>query len=264
MADPPRVLAIHEAATSAEVWRPLAGALGADAPLAAYDRRGWGRSGAPVDYRRTTIEEQTADAEAAIDALGGGPVAVCGAGIAALVALELAVHRPERVAAALLVEPPLLALVPEATPAISADVEAIRRTVTVAGARLGEDADPRIAAAAGATAALELYLGGSLAALGGGAERIPAEIARSAEPSPFALFAEVAAISGWTLPLARLPAIEVPVAVAVAGSTPPFLCRAAEALVSRLPGSDLRELPGSGLAQLDSPGELAAIVLELG
>jgi pimeloyl-ACP methyl ester carboxylesterase len=255
---------VHEAATSSEVWRPLAAAVGGRAPGAAYDRRGWGRSGAPEDYRRTTIEEQTADAEAAIEALGVGPATVTGAGIGAIVALELAVHRPELVAAVVLVEPPLLALVPEATPAISADVEAIRRTVTAAGERLEEGTDPRTAAAAGASAALELYLGGSLGALGAGAERIPDELARAAEPSPFALFAEVAAISGWTLPLAQLPALGPPAAVVLAGSTPPFLRRAAEELVARLPGADLREVSGPGLAQLGSPEELAAVCLELG
>jgi pimeloyl-ACP methyl ester carboxylesterase len=260
----PAVLGIHEAATSSEVWRPLAAALGDRAPLAAYDRRGWGRSGAPPDYRRTTVEEQTADAEAAIEALGGWPLVVVGAGIGAIVALELAVHRAELVAAAVLVEPPLLALVPEATPAISADVEAIRRTVIAAGERLDEGTDPREAATAGAKAALELHLAGSLGALGGGAERIPEEIARAADPSPFALFAEVAAISGWTLPLAELPVLGPPAAVVVTGSTPPFLRRAAEALIARLPGADLRELPGSGLPQLGSPDELAAIALELG
>ena len=217
-----------------------------------------------MDYRRTTIEEQTADAEAAIAAVGPGPVTVCGAGIGAMVALELAIHRPELVGAAVLVEPPLLALVGEATPAISADVEAIRRAVTAAGERLSENAGPRAAAAAGADAALDLSRGGSLAALGAGAERIPADIAAEARHSPFALFAEVAAISGWTLPLARLPTIEAPTAVVLARSTPPFLRRAGEALVTRLPGADLREVPAAGLAQLDSPGELAAIALELG
>jgi pimeloyl-ACP methyl ester carboxylesterase len=199
-----------------------------------------------------------------IEAAGDGPVTVVGAGIGALVAIELIVERPELVAGALLVEPPLLALVPDATPAISADVEAIRRTVTQAGERLEEGTDPRDAARAGAAAALELYLGGSLAALGAGAERIPEQVALEARPSPFALFAEVAAISGWTLPLGRLPTIDAPVAVAISGSTPPFLRRAAEALVTRLPGADLREVSGSGLPQLGSPDELAATVLELG
>ncbi len=46
------------------------------------------------------------------------------------------------------------------------------------------------------------------------------------------------------LPLAELPSLGPPAAVVVAGSTPPFLRRAAEALSSRLPGADLRELAG--------------------
>ena len=258
------ILCIHETATSAAVWRPLADIEGGKALVAAYDRRGWGGSGAPPDYRRTTIEEHAADAEAVIDALGSRAVTVCGAGIGAVIALELTVHRPELVSAAMLVEPPLFALVPEATAPISADVEAIRKATVSAGARIADDAEPSEAAAAGAKAARELYLGGGLAVLGAGSERIPPELADADHANPFVLFAEVAAISGWTLPLAELPALAQPIAVAVASSTPPFVRRAAEALSSRLPGADLRELPAGGLPQLDSPAELASVLSELG
>lgn len=262
-AEGPSILCLHETAGSAELWRPLATALSGRARLVAYDRRGWGRSGAPEDYRRTTIEEQALDVEAVIEALGAGPPIVCGAGLGAVVALELSVHRAELVSAALLIEPPLLALVPEATATISADVEAIRRTTAAIGTRLDGDAGPREAAAAGARAALELYLGGGLGALGLGAERIPGALADPDQVSPYALFAEVAAISGWTLPLGELPSLGPPVAVVIADSTPPFVRRAAESLTVRLPGADMRELPAAGLPQLDCPDELAEVLLEL-
>src|SRR5687768_7853396 len=109
----PAVVGIHEGATSSAVWHPLAEAIEPRATVAAYDRRGWGRSGAPPDYRRTTIGEQTADLLAVLDALAVDRAVLCGSGIGAVVALEAAVRQPDRVAAVVLVEPPLFALVPE-------------------------------------------------------------------------------------------------------------------------------------------------------
>ena len=258
------VLCLHETASSADVWRPLADALAGRATVHAYDRRGWGRSLAPAGYRRTTVPEHAADAEAVIDSLGERPLTLCGAGFGAIVALELTLRRRDLVSAALLVEPPILALVSEATPLISADVEAIRRTTAAATARLPDTAGPGEAAEQGARAALELFRGGALGALGAGAERAPEELAAGAIASPFALFAEIAATSGWQPPLAELPGLSVPVTVAVARSTPPIVRRAAEALARRLPDRELRELPGRGLPQLDAADELASLVLESG
>ena len=256
----PVVVCVHETATSGEVWRPLAEELGSGVRVTAYDRRGWGRSGAPADYRRTTIGEQAADLAAVA---GEEEVVLCGAGIGAMVVLEFAVRGAGRIRGVLMIEPPLLSLVPEATPAISADVEAIRRAVTAAASRVGDEATPAATAQAGADAALDLFLGGGLGALGAGAERIPDRIARTATNGSFALFAEVAATSAWELPLAELAMLEFPVATAVSRSTPPFVRRAAEALAARLPGGDLRELAGSGLPQLGSSEELAVALREL-
>lgn len=261
--DDPALLCLHETASSAEVWRPLAEALAGRARIHAYDRRGWGRSRAPADYRRTTVPEQAGDATAVIDSLGGRPLTVCGAGFGAIVALELALRRSELVSGALLVEPPLLALLPEATPLISADVDAIRAATAAAVARLDETAGPGETAERGARAALELFRGGGLRALGGGAERIPEELAAGAMTNPSALFAEIAAASGWSLPLAELPALSVPVTIAVAGSTPPLVRRAAERLAERLPDGPPRELSARGLPQLDAADELASLALEL-
>jgi pimeloyl-ACP methyl ester carboxylesterase len=256
----PAVLCLHETATSAEVWRPLAEALGTRAAVTAYDRRGWGRSGAPDDYRRTTIGEQAGDAEAVISSAAAGPVILCGAGIGAVIALELAVKRPAGVAGAILIEPPLFSLVPEATPVISADVEAIRRATLAASGRAG--ADPAEAAARGARAAAELYLSGSLEALGAGAERIPDELGARAASGPFALFAEPAAVSAWTIPLAELRNLAAPTAVVTSTSTPPFLRRAGEAVAAKMP-AERREVQAAGLPQLEAAGELAELVLEL-
>lgn len=255
----PTVLCLHESAASSEIWRPLAAALEDRATLIAPDRRGWGSSGAPPDYRRTTIAEQAADAEAVIEACEAAPLALCGAGIGAIVALELAVERPALVRSAVMIEPPLYSLVPEATEAISADVAAIRRAAALATEGI-EQPDPRELARRAAAAALDLYRSGSLAALGAGVERIPGSLAGAEAEGSFALFAEIAAISAWTIPLARLGAIECAATVVVSRTTPPLARAAAEALSARLLGDGLRELTTGELPQLDGAGELAELL----
>src|SRR5262245_21288567 len=115
------IVLIHETATSAAIWEPLAAALSDDARVIAYDRRGWDESSAPEDYRRTTIEEQSEDAAALIEATAGGPATVAGAGVGAVIALDLVLRRPDLVSAALLVEPPVLQLLPIATEALTDD-----------------------------------------------------------------------------------------------------------------------------------------------
>ena len=111
-----------------------------------YDRRGWGASSAPDGYRRTTIEEQSEDAAVLLDSIDAGAAVVCGAGVGAVIALDLVMRRPELVAGAVLVEPPLLALLPAATEALSDDRAALQDAV----------------ADRGAEGAVELYLSGAL------------------------------------------------------------------------------------------------------
>ena len=75
----------------------------------------------PTGYRRTTVEEQSEDAAALIESAAEAPAVVCGAGLGAVIALDLLLRRPELVSGAVLIEPPLLALVPAATEALSED-----------------------------------------------------------------------------------------------------------------------------------------------
>lgn len=241
------VLCLHETATSSEVWRPLAGALGDRARTIAPDRRGWGRSEAPEGYARTTIGEQSEDAATLLAERADGPAVVCGAGLGAVAALDLLLRRPELAGAALLVEPPLLAFVPEATEALSAD-----RALLTEAVRDG-----------GPTAGLSACLGGALPALGAGAERIPEPIAATAWERPMSLFAELGAVSAWELPLEAMAACRAPTRVILADSTPPLLRRAAEALVPRLHGAAVTSLAVDGLPHLDAAPELAELALSL-
>jgi pimeloyl-ACP methyl ester carboxylesterase len=239
-------LLIHDTATTAAVWEAAARAISEDGRAIAYDRRGWGASGSPDGYRRTTVEEQSEDAAALAGSLELEPVVACGAGAGAIVALDLLLRRPELVRAAVLIEPPLLQLLPSATEALSAD----RGRLEVAAAS-GEDV-------------IELILSGVLPALGPGVARLPAELGVAARERPASVVAELGLASGWRLPLARLAEAERPSVIVTCDSTPPLVREGSAALAARLAGSEARQVDsGAPPPPLGAAEELAAIAVEL-
>jgi pimeloyl-ACP methyl ester carboxylesterase len=239
----PALALVHETGTTSEAWRGIARRLG-ELPGKAvlYDRRGWGRSSAPEDYRRTTIEEQSEDL-AELLAMHG-PATLCGAGIGAVIVLDLILRRPDLVAGGALVEPHLPGVVPEATAALSEDRAALENATREGGL----------------DAVVDLYLTGGLAALGSGAERLPAELTEAARERPASLVAELGATTGWAMPLHRLGGAEQPVAIVTAAGTPALMQAAAKFLAERLPGAELHQLPGEGPPHLGAPDELSRLV----
>jgi pimeloyl-ACP methyl ester carboxylesterase len=238
---------LHETAATAAIWDSLVDAIGPDARTIALDRRGWGASDAPDQYVATTIEEQAVDADAVLREAEATPAVVCGAGLGAVVALELLLRHREAARAAVLVEPTMLSLLPEATEGIAGDREAITQAI----------------GGGGAEAAVDLYLGGGLAFLGAGAERIPDGIGASARERAFSLFAELGAVPAWSLRMGEMLALETPSRLVIGGSTPPVLRSAAEQLSMRLGATELADLGGEGLPHLGAARRLADTIREL-
>jgi pimeloyl-ACP methyl ester carboxylesterase len=243
----PPLLCLHETAALGAIWDPLLEAVGADARVIAPDRRGWGSSGAPEQYVATTIEEQAADAAGLLERIGAVPALICGSGLGAVVALELLLRRRDLAPAAILIEPPLLAYLPEATEGIAADRQAIADAVQGGGPE----------------AAVDLYLGGGLPHLGPGAKRIPESVGAAARERPLSLFAELGAVPAWSLRTAEMVAAEAPSRIVCASSTPALLRSAAEQLAVRLGGSELVELEGDGLPHVGAAAQLAEQVRQL-
>src|SRR5919108_1926377 len=241
------LLLIHESAATSEVWEPLSEAVTDRARAISYDRRGWGSSSAPEGYRRTTVAEQSEDAAVLIESIDAGPVVAVGAGVGAVIALDVLLRRPGLVAGAVLIEPPLLQLLPVATEALSDD----RRRLEAATAA-GEDV-------------IGLYLSGGLPALGPGVARLPDGIRSAARGRPAAVIAELGLAAGWRLPLPRLARVDRPVAIVTATSTPPLLRDASAALARRLRAGSSHELEaGERPPHLGAPAEVATIAAELG
>lgn len=203
----PAVLLVHAMGRDARSWSEALDALAAAGARAiAFDRRGYGSSGAPEPYVATTVQEQSQDAGALLQALAAAPAVLAGAGFGALVVLELLVRRPQLALGAVLVDPPLHAFVAEATKAL-ADERALLEKALREG---------------GPGAAVRAWLG------------------ESAEPAPAAaghagFFADYAGQSSWSPSRRELRAIAVEVVVVTGPSSPAHVVAAADAVAALVP-----------------------------
>jgi pimeloyl-ACP methyl ester carboxylesterase len=179
-----------------------------------YDRRGYGGSGAPEPYVGTTVMEQAEDAAALLGALGVSAAVVAGIGFGALIALDLAVRHGDLVRALVAADPPLYAFVPEANEELAEQ----RRVLQDSMATGGPDA------------AVEAWLAG---------RADPDALAR-AKASHQGFFADYAGLASWPVTRAQLRALTVPVTIVTSESTPWHVARAAEAVVSLVPGAERR------------------------
>ncbi len=123
----PSVVFVHGAGGAPPGWAEAGGAR-----TIAYDRRGYGGSTAPEPYTATTIAEQAEDLAAVIGA-AGSPVILVGEGTGAMICLDLMRRRPKLASAAVLVDPPLLALSPAGSARIAALSEEIERRAREGG-----------------------------------------------------------------------------------------------------------------------------------
>lgn len=79
-----------------------------------YDRRGYFRSRAPRGWTKTTVAEQVDDLAALIDHLDLGPATVWGSSLGGIIALDALIRRPRLLRSAVVHEPPLFAVLPDA------------------------------------------------------------------------------------------------------------------------------------------------------
>jgi 3-oxoadipate enol-lactonase len=93
--DRPVLLFVNSLGTDLRMWEPQVAALSTELRLLRYDSRGHGQSDAPPGPY--TLDRLGLDAIALLDQLGVERAHVCGLSLGGLVALWLAIHRPERV-----------------------------------------------------------------------------------------------------------------------------------------------------------------------
>jgi pimeloyl-ACP methyl ester carboxylesterase len=207
----PSVLLVHGMASDAQALGPLAAALAVQARVIAYDRRGYGYSGAPEPYQATTVEEQAEDAAALLRRLDAGPALVCGDGFGALIGLDLMKRHRALVSSAVLSDPPLFMFVAAATEQLAA-----QRAELEAAVREG-----------GPAAGVEAWLGG----------RVDAEALARARAAHRGFFADYAGLASWLASRRALRALDVPAVVLTGPGSPPHIVAAADALAELLPAA---------------------------
>ena len=204
------LLVIHGLASDAQAWSSQLDVLAdAGAHAIAYDRRGYGSSGAPEPYVATTVQEQAQDAAALLERLDAMPALLVGDGFGALVALELLVRRPALATGAVLADAPLFAFVPAATAALSAQRERLEQAWREGGPQ----------------AAVQAWLGD-----GAGADRIS-----RAHTWLRGFFADYAGQASWSPSRRELRAIGLPVTVVTGPASPAHTVAAADAAAALLP-----------------------------
>lgn len=100
----PAVVLLHGFTSDLRVWHALAGTLERDFFVVMPDLRGHGRSSAPEDIEAYSVPACAEDVLAVMDELGLDLVALVGCSYGGMVALQLAVEHPERVAALVLTD----------------------------------------------------------------------------------------------------------------------------------------------------------------
>jgi pimeloyl-ACP methyl ester carboxylesterase len=213
----PPALLIHDMASDAAALEPLAQVLAAVGERSiAYDRRGYGASGAPEPYDGTTVAEQSRDAVALLLGLDAAPALLVAQGWGALIALDLAVAEPALVRGVAASDPPAYAFVPEATEELSAQRAMLEQAL----------------ADGGPPGAVGAWLGDQRATTQAGAR------ARHAHR---AFFADYAGLASWSVTGAQLRAIAAPVTLVTGPQTPAAIHAAADELARRCPAATRRD-----------------------
>jgi pimeloyl-ACP methyl ester carboxylesterase len=224
--DGPPVLLVHGLASDGRAMAGAVEGLAATAQVIAYDRRGYGASGAPDPYTGTTVMEQAEDAAALLRALGVDGAVVAGDGFGALVALDLLRRHASVASAAVLADPPLFAFVPEATEALAARRLEVEEALRERGPEAG----------------VEAWLAGRLA--GDALDR--------ARASHRGFYADFAGLASWPVTRRELRAVAQRAVVLTGPSTPPLIRAAADRLGELLPA-----------ARREGDGDIAAAVRSL-
>jgi pimeloyl-ACP methyl ester carboxylesterase len=241
------VLLIHGSGAYSELFEPMLGELPDGVRAIAYDRRGFGASPGRLARR---LGEHVDEAAALLQALDAAPATVVGSSSGGVLALRLAVARPELVKSLVLIEPAYqMALVPSASASVAIGRVNLRWA-------LRRDLEG---------AALRLYRWTTRYASGGNQfDAYPERWKRTALGHARTALHEVMQVAMPAPPRSALRQITKPTAVLIGDAGLPACHRTARRALRAIPGA--REVPVPGAAHLvytDQPAACAAAIGEV-
>jgi pimeloyl-ACP methyl ester carboxylesterase len=236
----PSVLFIQGATGDGGTFDPVATLLADEFTVITYDRRGNSRSPRPTTWTSTSMDEQADDAAGLLQALNLSPAAIFGTSGGAIILLSLLVRHPEAARGAIVHEPPLVGVLPNA-----AEVGAMLQARSQEGMARG-----------GPRGAMEMFLRGE--AGGENFERLDPELRNRMLGNAELFFSmEIQAFVGYMPDPAALAEVTVPVEVVAGRDHPGFYAYEAARWVAQQLGTELHEIPGKHTPYFDDPSALA-------
>jgi len=235
----PSVVFVHGMCGDARVWGDQVDLLSSRFRCTTYDRRGHTRS--PRTDATDTVELHADDLAGVIGALDLAPTIVVGSSGGARVALDLIRRHPSLVRGAVLSEPPVGALAPDAFPALIADVAPAVKQAADAG-------DPR--------GAVDAFFQAVCPGLWSRIDEQAKDRYRDNAPM---LFADLG-MPPLQITRHDVEAIRVPTLVLAGTHSHPALFAAANALARWLPDARYLELDCGHVTYAERPREFARAV----
>jgi pimeloyl-ACP methyl ester carboxylesterase len=238
------VVFVHGVGTSGALWARDLAPLARDCRLVVYDRRGYGASSeSPRDWRA-----HREDTIMLIEALGAAPVVLVGYSGGSIIALDLALERPDLVRSLVLLDP-AFNLKRCLTPGFVGTLAGAQLLRRVRGERRGAEHWMRYVA--------------SYSTGGSAFDKAPAERRELLLENSAAVFDDFASGGGEHVDESRLAHIDLPVTIIEAGLSPAFLRRSCGRLKRLMPQARTVTLANSGhYVGLDAGDELLGILSE--
>lgn len=225
------ILLIHPSGATASTWGSVIDELGRIGRVIAYDRRGYARTGGEPPR---SISTHTRDAAGLLESLGIPPAVVVGTSAGAIIALDLAVRRPDLVRAVVAHEGPWRFI---RHPPTGAQVAALARIGSLVLRGRQSDAAEALLRSA------YTYRDGATAW-----DAFPEDWRRIARENPRAALTDFRSTIG-NHPSARdLETMEVPVVCAYGARSPDSMLRLTRSLAAAIPTSRIHRIEGAGHA----------------
>jgi (E)-2-((N-methylformamido)methylene)succinate hydrolase len=246
------VLFVH--GTAAAVWGDLPLQVAGFARAITYERRGFVPAGAAVPARAavpplTRLPPHADDAAELLAAVAGAPALLVGWSIGGVIALEVALRWPQRVAGLVLLEPPLHAKRHPDANLFSGVVGSIVLGVLAGRERGGRRFSRWVFREADGRCSLD---------------HAPRDVREAVARNAAAVCAELSGGTGEHLKLAALAALRVPTVVFAGGRSQAFLRAGAKRAAQAVQGAEYIELADANhLLQLDAAPAIAQSVRRL-
>lgn len=225
------ILLIHPSGATASTWGSASDELSRIGRVIAYDRQGYARTGGEPPR---SISTHTHDAAAILESLRTPPAVVVGTSAGAIIAIDLAVRRPDLVQAVVAHEAPwrFTRHLPTAP-----QVVALARIGSLA--LLGRQSD-----------AAEALLRSAYTYRDGGTawDAFPEDWRRIARENARATLADFRTTIGNHPSATDLATVEVPVVCAYGARSPDYMHRYTRSLASAIPTSRMHRIEGAGHA----------------